>query len=622
MKKILEGKADLIVANLSDLLLGDGFHNIHTVEDILSFIWTRKAKEADEFQLVVPATQENIQIYIEDRLIVCNDYKYMCYEKLSNTYVVKTSDQVDLLNDIIIYPFTDVAGIIEKVEVIAPNGPDDVETMTISGRSLESIFDRRIVWESRELVTYDGSDITGDTAEAKSCYTNFMTNVNSFLEYDVICPPVTGKKKKKSGLNFQNRAIWNILMGNYGQARDGDSDVEKRSRTANAYMKKLFTSGEAQIMNLNGDSIYEVLKKLCSTYGLSMRTYLMINVNIDPSSKYASDALNLGKYDSVYISALKAVGDGVRDLVIPARCSWIFLELDAPCNRSYLENTTYDYVVFSQNIDNLANVSYARDVAQIKNITRIMGEDKGKETRFSTVYSGEYEPTGLSRREIFTDASNIKLEDINEKNTKKKKSQYMNLIEAEGRNNLTSHSRSRNFMFNGDALEAGNQKNIYTFGQDYFVGDLVQFVDELFAQSARVQIAEIVESINENGYEFSMTYDTPAIDFVKEDPLGYYYYTTDDDDNLITITGIKLAKVMEDGLKCLDPVNAYYSLNKKEPMNFKYISDIELKDGEKVKITITGDTTKPNPGSLSLGEATTVPILDAYEIGLDLIYSV
>lgn len=553
MKNVALGKASIVVADLAALTTSAGFEILHVVDDIISFRWTRKSRDCDEFELVVPGTFENLSIYSEDRILVANDFNI---RKDDGSVIYRKTDSDFGLYDGPWYPFTDMAGVIEKIDMKTPNKEGEPITLTITGRSLECLLDRRIVWNYTVLDLYNCEEEHLDG----TYYADFISKIYEFLSDEMFAPDVQkAKGKKKSNIeNFQNRAIWNFVMGDYsGRTQYTDPDalakVEQKYSEAENYMKKFLNDENTFQLELEGQTLLTVVKDICSTFGLSLRANLLINVPRVGDYPDADgiwegyDKMDMGKYGSTrYFRTTKAayISDP-RHLEIPAGTSWIFLELDVPTNRSYIENTNYDYVVFSQNVDNLQNIQFVKDWSNVKNITLVKGDDlDGKKPVYEKVMNGDTEPKGLSRRETFTDATNIERE---KKSNKYYEKEYKPLMLAAGRKTLFENSRNVGSVFDGDAI-SGFENDFYKLGEDYYVGDLVQFVDSSYGESSRVQVSEVTETVDSSGYVFSMSYDTPVLDFNYDDEFRYYYYITDEENSIITITGIKLAKVKEDNL--------------------------------------------------------------------------
>lgn len=94
------------------LLLNESFEVIDIIDTYVSLLWTVRYDEAGEFELIIPANSENLELFKLD-------------------YYLQNLDSDRLM-------------IIEKKVI-----ETDVESgnnLTITGRTLESILDRRIIW--------------------------------------------------------------------------------------------------------------------------------------------------------------------------------------------------------------------------------------------------------------------------------------------------------------------------------------------------------------------------------------------------------------------------------------------------------------------------------------------
>lgn len=109
---------DVSAERLVAYVLDEDFMKVGLVQKYYSFIWTDRFLECGDFEIVVPYSKENTELYKKDYYISCN-----------------RSDKVMIIEAI-------------KVSVSPENG----DQMMITGRSLESILDRRVIIND---VTYD-----------------------------------------------------------------------------------------------------------------------------------------------------------------------------------------------------------------------------------------------------------------------------------------------------------------------------------------------------------------------------------------------------------------------------------------------------------------------------------
>lgn len=123
-------------------ILNKDFQKVDLIDDFVSFIWTKRYNKTGDFELYVPATAEAFNSLKEDNYVYREDDDALC--------------------------------IIEKVELAT-----DVENgdyITATGRSIESILSRRIIWQQ---TNYNG------LAE------NFIYKI---LNENVISPKIENRK--------------------------------------------------------------------------------------------------------------------------------------------------------------------------------------------------------------------------------------------------------------------------------------------------------------------------------------------------------------------------------------------------------------------------------------------
>lgn len=162
------------------------FDVIDIIDDYTSLIWTERYNECGDFEIVVPPSTEYVTY-------AANGY----YLSLQDTKRLMIMESYELANDI-------------------ENGP----SLTISGRSLESILDRRIVWSQTKL---NGK---------------LQNGIKKLLNDAFINPSI--KERKLSNFIFKNA--------------DGTS-IEEMT------IKKQFT----------GDNLYEVVAGVCQVYGIGFK---------------------------------------------------------------------------------------------------------------------------------------------------------------------------------------------------------------------------------------------------------------------------------------------------------------------------------------------------------------
>lgn len=571
MKNLKDGLCDILVIEPDSLISGNGLEIAGIVQDFTSFIWTRKSNAPDEFELQVKSIPDNIRLFTEDRLIVLSDFNIHHVEwdaDIPDQGTVHFSEN---------YKYTDHVGIIESIDCKAPNDEEYAGTLTIKGRSLEALFERRIVWEPTELEYYNGE-------EKDTKYNDMIENLYRFFANDMIAPPFEGKKKKPDVTKFQNRAIWNVVLGNYGSPEDQSNPYIKDATRSELHIASIFEEGTQYIGNYEGTDLLSVIKNVCENYMLCVRAFLLIDV---PGWVFqedvGNDILGIGRMVPLSVATKEATQDARGlDIYDLEKISVIVIQFYTPDNSSFINNESGRYIIFSQNVDNLKDVQFTKSYSQLRNVARVKGSDnKGeKKIQYEDVINGEEEPTGWNRRESFVDAGDIEMEKTGSSYIE---NIYLPALKEEGRKYLTEHSRNRNYVFDGTTI-IGLENDVYEYDVDYVVGDYVQFYDSVYDESIEVQITETVESIDSSdGYKMSASFENIINDFLNTDPLKYYYYTVDDVNKVITITGIKLTSLMEDGVGDLGIIEfvAYAFSSKKIKKKIKKkINDDVVKEYE------------------------------------------
>jgi hypothetical protein len=189
-------------------------------------------------------------------------------------------------------------------------------------------------------------------------------------------------------------------------------------------------------------------------------------------------------------------------------------KLYAGADRSY-DQTINPYVVFSQEFDNLIKSNYLESKAPLKNVTLIAGEDStegysemdngaGTTAYISSdntvrKYVAVGDESGLTRRELFTDARDISSEA--EDDTKLSDEEYAELLRQRGREKLSENKEV--ISFEGEV----EPNSMFKINEDYFIGDIVQIANE-YGHASKVRILEIVTSDDSGGLSVIPTFAT------------------------------------------------------------------------------------------------------------------
>lgn len=337
------------------LVLNPNLEIIKNIDTLKSLIWTDRYYGAGDFEIYTPVNLELMSFLQQD---------YYLWRKGSEHLMM-----------------------IESIEIECDL--EEGDHLIVTGRSLEFILDRRIVWEQTIL--------TG----------NFQDTIQTLLNENVISPAI--EDRKISNFIFEPSTDPNILF--LDENYTVDAQIER------------------------GTNLYEAILALCFEKGVGFK--------ITPS-------------DDKFIFKLYKGQDRSYD------------QFDNP------------YVVFSSNFENLMNSNYIETKTNLKTVTLVDGEDK------STVVGGG---SGLTRREIYTDAKSIYRTVDGVTLTDE---EYLAQLEQRGSEVLSEHSFLTSFDGELDSVTT------YKYGEDFFLGDIVQIINE-YGIEAKARVIEMIYSQDSSG---------------------------------------------------------------------------------------------------------------------------
>lgn len=349
-------------------VLNSDLEPIGVLEKYSSFIWTDRYNDAGEFELCLPVTAKYAQSIKKDMYLT-----------------IPTSNRTMVVESI-------------KIETDSEEG----NTYNITGRSIESILDRRIVWKQ--------TNVNGSVQNA------LQTLIN-----DAFISPVDSRRRV-SNLVFDVSVDPAVTSVNYTQA--------------------------AQYM---GDSIFEVVKKVCQAYHLGFKM------------EFVNGNFVFGLYAGV--------------------------------DRSY-DQTANSYVVFSPTHDNLLSSNYLESIKNYKNVLRIAGEGEGATQTFITHYlefddDHASEKVGLARREIYVDCHDVS--SVTSSNTVMDVEQYTNTLVQKGVEKLVELVPETAFEGEIDSTP------MFVYHRDFEVGDICEIRNE-YGMNDSVRITEVVQTWEADGY--------------------------------------------------------------------------------------------------------------------------
>lgn len=160
-------------------------------------------------------------------------------------------------------------------------------------------------------------------------------------------------------------------------------------------------------------------------------------------------------------------------------------------DRSY-DQTDNDYIIFSPKFNNLLNSNYQNSETTLMNVALIGGEENDDKTRR---YASTGSASGLDRREMFVDARDIRSEYTDDNGTKHtiSTSEYNAQLVQRGDEKLQENKSTKSFEAE---VETGK---IFIYGEDYFMGDILQITNEYGIES-KTRVTEMIHSFDTSGY--------------------------------------------------------------------------------------------------------------------------
>lgn len=204
------------------LVLNENFQSVGLVDTYISFIWTDRFDECGDFELVVPSTTAALDLLEIDR------YLY-----------IKESDHLM---------------IIEGYE--SATDSEDGNTLTFTGRSLESILDRRTIFPQ--------TSING----------NLQNGIKQLLNETIISPSNTDRKI--SNFVFEDTTDTNITSNTIEAQYTGDNLYDVICSLCTT-----FEIGFEITLNSSNQFVFKLYKGVDRSYSQSTKPYVVFSPEFD-----------------------------------------------------------------------------------------------------------------------------------------------------------------------------------------------------------------------------------------------------------------------------------------------------------------------------------------------------
>lgn len=473
------------------LVLDKDLDAICVIDTYTSLIWTDRYYKAGDFELCFPASKEILEFIKQD---------YYLYNK--------ESEHVMIIEQIMIETDT-----------------EDGNKLTISGRSLESILDRRVVWG---LKTLSGS---------------FQNGIESLLNDCIISP------------SKPTRQITNFIFEASEDTAITDLTLEAQYTGDNLYdvISKACEErgvGFKVILNDNKQFVFSLYSGLDRSYDQTELPFVVFSPNFDNliSSNYLETKSGLKNVTLVggegegQARRYTAVGDVLgldrREMFTDARdlssdvseditnlfsfseyASTVWsLSSDQGYGESNFNSSTADVSMYIgrtvrmtiptyTNSKRYATVILDSNMKRISTVQEWEGYDtagKGslKTYEFVIPQNAKYIFTSMfSQVAIDNEVYYGEVGDFECSLIKLSNDEYTIQMRQRGAKDLSDNSEIVSFEGEADTT------SMYVYGKDFFNGDIVQVTDE-YGHEIATRVVEIVVSDNEEGYSVYPTFLT------------------------------------------------------------------------------------------------------------------
>ena len=422
-------------------VLNTNFEVVGVVDHYESFIWTDRWNSYGDFELYTSFDYSIIQL--------CQQNYYLHINQSEHTMII------------------------EGIEI--ETSSEDGMKLRITGRSLESILDRRIVWKEY-------------TVTANTTFESAIKNLIDLSFGTSGVAPHPGNRTAKNREISNARKMTNLV---YESSED-------------SYISGIIVEKTQYL----GEVVYDVLLGMCE----DVNNTIGWKITFDSQNHFVFK-LYTGKdrswQQTGYVKSMdsKLYAGKVYYTYNEQTHEYVRRE-PQPTDQRKAKNVTYyeedpirPYVIFSPDFDNIVNTDYIDNIGEMKNVTLVGGEEtevEGVKKRKTLIVGSA---SDLERREIFTDARDLRMEDFNEDGVR-----YNNALKTRGLNNLSENSRVTSYEGEVDATRQ------FSYGPDadFYMGDIVQISNE-YGINGAARIIEWIISDSTEGIKIYPTFDAVQI---------------------------------------------------------------------------------------------------------------
>lgn len=254
-----------------------------------------------------------------------------------------------------------------------------------------------------------------------------------------------------------------------------------------------------ETMNFNNKNIEEIILGLISRHFIETKEFPRFEV------KYSSNFTDKISTQITGKSVLERIINIEEEQKVGCKVKYDYLNDKIVCSvikgRDLTQNQSEnDWVVFSEERENIFDFEYSK-VRTFKNFVYVAGAGEGNERIVATV---DIRKTGEPLKELYVDARDIL--DTDKDGIKIPMPQYISMLEQRGREKLSEYVQIEELKANI------NEDNILKYKSDYFLGDIIEFVDLDLGITAALRITGVTEEYEEGKKDLNVTFGKERLD--------------------------------------------------------------------------------------------------------------
>lgn len=175
-------------------------------------------------------------------------------------------------------------------------------------------------------------------------------------------------------------------------------------------------------------------------------------------------------------------------------------------------------VVFSFDMNNIEKYEFENNSKNYKTVAIVASEGEGQERKILEVQNpnntGQYEPSGYQRIELYVDARDLQSDNPEEPLTDEE------LEELMFQRGLEKLEESDRFI----SFDASVLQTNYKYGVDYFLGDFVSVISKDGTKQFDLQVTRVTKSISNGVEHFDIGFGNDWLDIYTRKRGGIYNY--------------------------------------------------------------------------------------------------